>query len=111
VAPGKLTIAAISIDCGDADGGGGLTGFRVTITPGDLHLRLRDNGKGADLRSGDGIFSVFWTPSGSGTYTLRFRRSGVAYPVTVGGSTDGSGVSGPSAGPDLAHRHGLLSNM
>jgi hypothetical protein len=105
VAPGKLTVAALSIDCAGADqGGGALPGFRVTITPGDLHLRVRDNGMGADLQGDDGIFSVFWTPPGSGTYTLRFRRFGASYPVTVSGSTDGSGVSRPY-GRSLRENH------
>jgi subtilisin family serine protease len=84
---GQLTIAALSIDCAGGDTGGGrLKGIGVRIEPGDLHLTLRDNGKGSDLSGSDGIFSSFWTPAGTGTYTLSFRRHDVSYTVTVSGS-------------------------
>jgi thermitase len=73
---GKLTIAALNIDCDHAAGG-----MSVKITPGHVKLKLSDNGMGADLRSQDGIYSRFWhaTP---GTYQLKLSN-GSTYKVTV----------------------------
>lgn len=88
VSPGQLTIAALSIKCASANTGGRrLRGIKVTIEPGDLQMTLHDRGRGADLKAGDGIFSSFWTPAGSGTYTLDFPHFGASYSVTVSGSS------------------------
>jgi len=86
-APAIVGIAALAIDCAGPEAGEvPLAGITVRIDPGDLRLTLRDNGRGSDLRGGDGIFSSFWTPAGQGTYTLRFRHFGASYTVTVSGS-------------------------
>ncbi len=87
VAPGRLTIAALSIRCGDAfDIDAGRRGLRLTIQPGDVNLRLLDNGRGADLQAKDGIYSLHWTPAADGTYTLTFRGVPATYTVTVSGA-------------------------
>jgi subtilisin family serine protease len=73
---GKLTIAALNIDCAAPAGG-----VSVKIKPGNVNLTLADKGKKADLQSGDGIYSVFWNAS-PGNYTLTFSN-GKSYTVKV----------------------------
>ena len=77
VPTGKQTIGALNIDCAKAAGK-----LTVTIKPGNIKLTLKDDGKKADLRKKDGIYSVSWTPAGKGTYTLKFSN-GESYKVTV----------------------------
>jgi subtilisin family serine protease len=73
---GKLTIAALNINC-DAPAGG----VTVKIKPGNVNLTLADQGRKGDLRSGDGIYSVFWNAT-PGNYTLTFS-TGKSYTVKV----------------------------
>jgi subtilisin family serine protease len=73
---GKLTIAALNINC-DAPAGG----LTVKIKPGNVNLTLADNGRKADLQAGDGIYSVYWNAS-PGNYTLTFS-TGKVYSVSV----------------------------
>jgi subtilisin family serine protease len=77
VSTNRQTVAALNINC--ANGAGPLG---VTIKPGNLTLTVKDNGKNADLKKGDGIYSAFWKPAGTGTYTLKFSN-GTSYTVTV----------------------------
>jgi hypothetical protein len=90
---GDDTIAALNINCADPS----TQALSVTIKPGGLKLKLADNGKGADLQKGDGIFSVNWTPCAAGSYALNFSN-GTSYPVTVSGLTPCISVD-PSSGP------------
>src|SRR5205823_1096388 len=76
VPQGKLTVAALNINC--ASGAGSLT---VTVKPGGQILTLRDNGLKADLKKHDGIYSSFWKAT-PGSYTLKFSN-GTSYAVTV----------------------------
>ena len=111
VAPGLLTIAALSINCAGADRSTRpLKGIEVTIQPGDLHLKLRDHGKGADLERGDGIFSAFWTPPHNGAYTLSFHRYGKTYTVTVS-PPPGRSAYGHRPGSPLPSLWTLLSEV
>jgi hypothetical protein len=77
---GKLTVAALDIDCARAFGSKAL---KVTVAPGDVHLKLRDDGRRGDLLAADGIFSAAWTPAGPGSYTLTFAHPRVSYGVVV----------------------------
>src|SRR5262249_17530900 len=79
---GRLTVAAMSIQCGTAFGP---KVFDVVVTPGDVLLHLKDGGRGADLPRGDGIFSGSWTPAAAGTYTLTFGWNQASFTVVVGG--------------------------
>jgi thermitase len=72
---GKLTVAALNIDC-DAPAGG----VTVKIKPGGITLKLLDTGVKGDLQAGDGIYSAFWTAT-PGNYTL--TMGGKAYSVSV----------------------------
>jgi thermitase len=81
VARGKLTVAALSVDCADPDGP--KQGIKVAIKPGGTQLTLTDDGKGADLQAKDGIFSASWTPKSKGTYTLTFKSEHRSYKVKV----------------------------
>lgn len=62
-----VTIAMLNINCGQPAGG-----MQVTVSPGGQILTLADDGKGADIAAGDGIYSAQWTPPGEGSYTLMF---------------------------------------
>jgi subtilisin family serine protease len=73
----KQTVAALNVDC--ADGAGALT---VTIKPGGIQLKLKDNGVKPDQAANDGIYSASWTPAAKGTYTLKFA-DGSSYTVVV----------------------------
>jgi thermitase len=92
IAPGETRIAALSIDCADPEEGSGwVKGLKVVIKPGNRTLRMKDDGKHADYVKGDGIFSVFWTPPGDGTYTLTFKRVHKSYTVVVAGAPNRAG--------------------
>jgi thermitase len=73
----KIPVAALNIDC--AAPAGRLT---VTINPGGLKLKLRDDGLGADLQKTDGNYSAFWSPASPGNYTIKLP-GGPTYAVTV----------------------------
>jgi subtilisin family serine protease len=69
-------IAALNVRCADASP----VKLNVTITPGGTQLKLKDNGLGADLAAGDGIFTVRWRPpavASNTTYTLTFSTGQV----------------------------------
>ncbi len=76
---GTQPLSALNINC--ASGAGRV---RVTITPGNQTLELRDDGKGADLAVRDGIYSASWTPCATGTYTLSYTN-GLTDTTTVSG--------------------------
>jgi thermitase len=69
LANAPLTIAVLNINCAAPAGA-----ISVTITPGGQTMHLRDRARGADLAKGDGIYSAFWNPAGTGTYTLDFSN-------------------------------------
>ena len=62
-----LTLAALSINCGQSAGP-----VQVTVSPGGQTISLLDNGVAPDQASGDGIYSGQWTPAALGNYTLTF---------------------------------------
>jgi hypothetical protein len=61
------TIAVLNINCAQPAGG-----MQVTVSPGGQILTLADDGNGADIAAGDGVYSAQWTPPGEGSYTLTF---------------------------------------
>ena len=73
----KQPVAALNIDCGNPAGA-----LTVTIKPGKIKLKLKDDGQKADLAANDGIYSAWWTPAKKGSYTLKFSN-GESYSVTV----------------------------
>jgi subtilisin family serine protease len=76
---GTQPLSALNINC--AAGAGGLS---VTVTPGNQRLTLMDLGKGADIAAHDGIYSAFWTPCSTGTFTFTYSNGSVDS-ATVGG--------------------------
>ena len=66
-----VIIAAYNIKC--ANPAGSLT---VTITPGNVTLKLKDGGKGPDQAAGDGTYTAKWklNPCSAGTYTFAFSN-------------------------------------
>ena len=62
-----VTLAFENVKCAQPAGN-----VSATITPGNLTVPLLDDGNGADLAAGDGIYSAQWTPSQAGTYTAAF---------------------------------------
>jgi hypothetical protein len=62
-----VTIAMLNINCAQPAGTA-----QVTIAPGGQTLTLTDDGSGADIAAGDGIYSARWTPTTEGSYTLTF---------------------------------------
>ncbi|WP_161816021.1 S8 family serine peptidase [Steroidobacter agaridevorans] len=62
-----LTLAVLNIDCENPRGA-----VSVTVNPGNVSIALADDGVGADLAAGDGIYSSVWTPTAAGDYTLSF---------------------------------------
>ncbi len=72
-----LTLAALSVNCGQAAGP-----VQVTVSPGGQTISLLDNGVAPDQASGDGIYSGQWTPAALGNYTLTFS-DGEAVQATV----------------------------
>lgn len=73
----KLAVQALNIDCAKPSGS-----VSVTITPGKTKLSLADNGKGADLVAGDGLYAAFWQAPCGGDFTFSFS-TGDTYPVDV----------------------------
>ena len=73
---GKLTVAALNIDCAAPAGA-----VSVKIKPGNVTLTLVDKGKKGDLQAADGIYSAFWNAT-PGSYTLTFSN-GEKYSVHV----------------------------
>ncbi len=74
----RVRIAVLHIDCADPAGG-----TYVKITPGNhIKLKLKDDGTQGDLAADDGIYSQWWTPKKTGTYTLTFGN-GEQYAVVV----------------------------
>ena len=73
---GKLTVAALNIDCAAP-----AAAVTVTIKPGNVTLKLADKGKKGDLQAADGIYSAFWNAT-PGSYTLTFSN-GKKYSVNV----------------------------
>jgi hypothetical protein len=47
----------------------------VTVQPGDVVIPLLDDGKGADLAAGDGLYSGVWVPPNLGDFTLIFPNN------------------------------------
>jgi hypothetical protein len=74
----KQAVEAINIDCAEPAGA-----VSLRITPGHTKLRLSDDGKGADLVEGDGIYAAWWkAPCGAGDVTFTFSN-GRSYDVDV----------------------------
>ena len=66
-----VIVAAYNINCANPAGK-----LSVTITPGNVVLRLRDGGRGADQVAGDGTYTAKWklNPCSPGTYTFTFSN-------------------------------------
>jgi hypothetical protein len=58
---------ALHINCTGSNGN-----VTITVSPTGEKVSLLDNGIGADLYAGDGIYSGSWIPTVGGTYTLAF---------------------------------------
>jgi hypothetical protein len=57
----------LNINCANPNGP-----VNVTLQPGNVTIPLADNGAGADIAAGDGIYSATWTPTAGGSYTFNF---------------------------------------
>jgi hypothetical protein len=62
-----VNLGYLNINCANSNGN-----VNVSVSPGNTSVTLLDNGSGADLAAGDGIYSAQWTPTAAGTYTLTF---------------------------------------
>jgi subtilisin family serine protease len=67
-----ITLSVLNINC--ASGAGDVT---VQVSPGGQSVTLLDDGTGADLAPGDGIYTAQWTPQNAGSYALTFPDSSV----------------------------------
>jgi subtilisin family serine protease len=86
----KQAVEALNINCAKPAGA-----VSVTIKPGGTTLSLTDDGKGADLVAGDGIYAASWSPAcGTGQVTFTFDN-GKSYPVNVAACAKLSVSSGP----------------
>ena len=86
----KQAVEALNINCAKPAGA-----MSVTITPGSTTLSLKDNGKGADLVAGDGIYAAWWSPAcDAGATTFTFDN-GKSYPVNVAACAKANPTSGP----------------
>lgn len=72
-----LTLAVLNIDCENPNGA-----VTITLQPGNIPILLQDDGNGADLVAGDGIYTATWTPTAGGSYTLAFP--GTVYDLNSG---------------------------
>jgi subtilisin family serine protease len=90
---GTQPLSALNINCAAAAGG-----LSVTITPGNQKLKLTDLGKGADIAAHDGIYSAFWTPCTTGTFTFTYSNGSVDT-ATVSGLVPCIVASPPSGPP------------
>jgi subtilisin family serine protease len=72
-----ITLAVLNINCSVP-----ASSVQVTVSPGSQTITLLDNGTGADLAAGDGIFSGQWSPPALGDYSLAFPNGDVVQ-VTV----------------------------
>ena len=85
-----LTLAVLNINCENPNGP-----VTITVQPGNVSVVLTDDGAGADVVAGDGIYTATWTPTTAGTYTLAFpgtvydSNSGTVIPDTVSVTVDG----------------------
>jgi subtilisin family serine protease len=104
---GTQPLSALNINC--AAGAGGLS---VTVTPGNQKLKLTDLGKGADIAAHDGIYSAFWTPCTTGTFTFTYSNGSVDT-ATVGGLVPcivASPPSGPPGSNTMVSGKGFAAN-
>ena len=62
-----LNLSVLNINCAAPAGP-----VYVTVQPGNTKIPLLDDGKGADLAAGDGVYSAAWIPPHAGGYTLIF---------------------------------------
>jgi hypothetical protein len=62
-----LDLAALNIDCARSAGD-----IKVSISPVEDPVTLKDDGRGADQAAGDGIYSAQWNPTRLGSYVLTF---------------------------------------
>ena len=60
-----IDVSALHLNCGAPNGA-----LTATVTPGGETLDLLDNGTGADVLAGDGIYSARWTPGTPAEYTV-----------------------------------------
>lgn len=62
-----IRLAVLNINCANPNGA-----VSVSVQPGNVTIPLTDDGIGADIAAGDGIYSATWTPAASGSYALSF---------------------------------------
>lgn len=62
-----IELAALNIDCATPNGA-----VTVTVSPGGVQVVLQDDGAGADVAAGDGVYSGTWTASAGGDFSLAF---------------------------------------
>lgn len=62
-----ITLSVLNINCALPAGTA-----TVQISPGGQSVTLADDGSGADLVAGDGIYTGQWTPAAPGSYSLAF---------------------------------------
>ena len=105
-----VELSVLHINCANPNGT-----VSVTVSPTNETIALLDDGIGADLVAGDGIYSGTWTPPSDGIFTLAFPNSD-SVKVTVDGdlqahfpvkswvSMNGAGRSGPAV-------HTLVTNL
>ncbi len=64
-----LLLSMLHIRCDQPNGD-----VSVTVNPGGEQIILRDDGNGADVAAGDGIYSAQWVPTSGGTFDLSFSN-------------------------------------
>lgn len=77
----EILLSAIKINC-NAPAGGTITLYSDV----NQSVILKDDGLGADKVASDGVYSLSWKPTRSGTYPLNFGGGDIVT-VTVGGVT------------------------
>jgi subtilisin family serine protease len=66
----RIDLLVLNINCSAPAGP-----VSVTVQPGDVVIRLLDDGAGTDLAAGDGLYSGVWVPPNLGDYTLIFPNN------------------------------------
>jgi hypothetical protein len=62
-----IILSMLNINCAQPAGP-----VSVQVSPGAQSVTLADDGNGADLVAGDGIYTASWAPPAAGSYTLTF---------------------------------------
>jgi subtilisin family serine protease len=63
----RVRLEILNINCALPAGA-----MQVTVSPGGIVVDLVDDGTGADIAAGDGVFTGQWIPSQQGSYVLSF---------------------------------------